>query len=84
MQHNLRKYELIGLLLIFLSGTSLGIGIYIASWGANRPLFYGSLEHLIKGRELLIFPLFFGTAALLWALGHIELREAMPGKKRKW
>ena len=41
MQHNLRRYELIGLILIFLAGTSLGIGLYMVIWGANRPLFYG-------------------------------------------
>lgn len=84
MQHNLRRYELIGLILIFLAGTSLGIGLYMVIWGANRPLFYGSLDHLIKGKELLLFPLFFGTSALLWVLGKIELREALPGKKKRW
>jgi len=84
MQHNLRKYELIGIFMIFLAGTSLGIGLYIVAWGANRPLFYGSLGHLIKGNEYLIFPLFFGTAAVLWVMGQIELKEALPGKKKKW
>lgn len=62
----------------------MGIGLYVVLWGANRPLFYGSLDQLIRGREFLLFPLFFGLGALLWVLGKIELREAMPGKKRRW
>jgi len=84
MGHNLQTYEIIGLILIFLGGTTLGIGLYVVLWGANRPLFYGSLDQLIRGREFLLFPLFFGLGALLWVLGKIELREAMPGKKRRW
>lgn len=81
MKSNVRRHELMGLLLVFLSGTCLGIGLFITYWGANRPLFYGSLDYLLGGRELIIFPLFFGTAALLWVLGQIELKEMRPGKR---
>lgn len=82
MKHNLRRHEMIGLILVFLAGTCLGIGLYITFWGANRPLFHDSIDYLIKGKELLLFPLFYGSAALLWSLGQIELKEARPGKKR--
>lgn len=82
MPHNLRKYEIIGLVLIFLAGTLFGIGIYMAVWGANRPIFYGSLDYLLEGKEFLLFPLLFGLAALFWAIGNIELKEALPGKRR--
>jgi len=83
MKSNLRKHEIIGLVMMFLSGTCLGIGLYLTFWGANRPIFYGSLDYLIKGKEFLLFPLFYGLAALLWALGNIEIKEALPGKKRE-
>ncbi|MAG08101.1 hypothetical protein CMO89_01400 [Candidatus Woesearchaeota archaeon] len=80
MPHNIRKHEFIGLLLIFLAGTCLGIGLYLTIWGANRPIFYNSLDYLIKGKEMLIFPIFFGIGGILWVLGKIELKEAMPGR----
>ena len=82
MRHNLRKHELIGLILVFLAGTSLGLGLYITFWGANRPIFYGSLDFLLSGREFLLFPLFYGSAAVLWTLGQIELKDVAPGKGR--
>lgn len=84
MVSNLKRHEVIGIILIFLAGTCIGIGLYITVWGANRPLFYGSLDSLIGGREFLLFPLFYGIGALLWVLGNIELREAMPGRGKKW
>jgi len=77
----MRKHEFIGLLLIFLAGTCLGTGLYLTVWGANRPIFYNSLDYLIKGKELLIFPIFFGIGLILWVLGKIELKEAMPGRR---
>ncbi|RMF07084.1 hypothetical protein D6764_00650 [Candidatus Woesearchaeota archaeon] len=83
VKSNLKKHELVGLLLVFLAGTCLGIGLFIVLWGANRPLYYGSLDYLIRGRELIVFPLFFGTAALLWALGQVELRWMKPGRGLK-
>jgi len=79
---NLRKHEVVGLILVFLSGCLLGIGLYITFWGANRPLFHGSLDFLIHGKEFLLFPLFYGFGFVLWSLGQIELKEALPGKKR--
>ncbi len=81
-RHNLRKHELLGLFFLFLAASLFGIALYLTFWGANRPLFYGSLDYLLKGKELLLFPLLYGTAAVLWALGRIELKEATPGKRR--
>ena len=82
MKSNLKKHEFIGLVMIFLSGTLLGMGLYITFWGANRPLFYGSLEQLIRGKEFLLFPMFYGLGLVLFALGQIELKEALPGKRQ--
>ena len=81
-RHNLRKHEILGLVFLFIAGSLLGVGLYLTFWGANRPIFYGSLDYLLKGKELLLFPLLYGTAAVLWALGRIELKEATPGKRR--
>ena len=81
-KHNLRKHEILGLFFLFIAGSLFGLGLYLTFWGANRPIFYGSLEYLLKGKELLILPLTYGTAAVLWALGWIELKEATPGKRR--
>lgn len=78
----IERHEAIGLLLIFLSGTCLGIGLYITFWGANRPLLFGSIGYLIKGKEFLLFPLFYGIGFVLWALGQIELKEMKPKKKK--
>jgi hypothetical protein len=78
---NLRRHEYMGLMLIFLSGTLIGLGLYITIWGAVRPLYYDNLDYLIQGKELLLFPLFYGLGFVLWSLGKIELKEAMPGKK---
>jgi len=81
-KHNLRKHEILGLVFLFIAGSLLGLGLYLTAWAAYRPIFYGSSAYLLKGKELLLFPLIFGTAAVLWALGRIELKEAMPGKRR--
>jgi len=81
MKSSIEKHELIGLSMIFLSGTCLGLGLYITFWGANRPLLFGSMSYLLKGKEFLLFPIFFGTGFLLWALGQIELKEMKPGRK---
>ncbi|MFH2021454.1 MAG: hypothetical protein ABIJ34_08645 [archaeon] len=83
MVSNLKKHEIIGLLMIFLSGTLIGFGLYLTFWGANRPLFFGRLDQLISGREFLLFPMFYGLGLVLFELGKIELKEAMPGKNRK-
>jgi hypothetical protein len=83
MGSNFRKHELIGLLMVFMGGTLLGFGLYLIMWGANRPLFYGSLQFLMSGREYLVFPVFFGVGLVLLALGQIELKEAVPGKGRR-
>ena len=81
MVSNLKRHEFIGLVMLFLSGTLIGVGLYMTFWGANRPLFHGSLNYLISGKEYLIFPLFYGLGFVFWALGNIELKEAMPGKR---
>ncbi|NTV24087.1 MAG: hypothetical protein HGA85_07000 [Nanoarchaeota archaeon] len=79
---SVRKHELVGLVMVFLSGTLLGFGLYITFWGANRPLFYNTIDALIKGKEFLLFPLFYGFSFLLMALGMIELKEMKPGRRR--
>ena len=83
MVTNFRKHEFIGLLMIFMGGTLLGFGLYLTMWGANRPIFYGSLQYLMTGREFIVFPLFFGLGLVLLALGKIELKEMVPGKGRR-
>ena len=81
MKHNLRTHEHIGLFLIFAGATWLGFGIYGTLLAANRLLL--AEVPLISGKELLIFPIFYGLGALLLALGRIELKEALPGKGRR-
>jgi hypothetical protein len=82
LKSNLKRHELIGLIMIFLSGTLLGLGLYITFWGANRPLLFGNMDYLLKGKEFLLFPIFYGFSFVLFALGQIELKEAMPGRRR--
>jgi len=81
VKHNLKIHELMGLFLLFIGATWLGLGIYATLLGANRLLmdFFPPLS----GYELLIFPIFYGLGAVLLALGRIELREALPGKGRR-
>ncbi|MCX8147139.1 MAG: hypothetical protein N3D84_01590 [Candidatus Woesearchaeota archaeon] len=84
MEHNLRRHEIIGLILIFLAATCIGIGLYLTLMGAiGRPLLRQSSDFFLKGKEFVIFPIFFGIGALLWELGKIELKDVMPGKMRK-
>jgi len=78
---NLRHHEIIGLFLVFLGATWLGFALYGTMLAANRLLL--SQVPLIAGKELLVFPIFYGLGALMFALGQIELREAMPGKGRR-
>ena len=80
MNHNLKKHEHIGLLLVFIGATWLGFALYGTLLAANR-LVVPAMP-LISGRELLIFPLFYGVGALLLMLGTIELKEVLPGKNR--
>ena len=80
VRHNLKKHEHMGLLLIFVGATWLGFAVYGTLLAANRLLLTNI--PLIAGKELLIFPLFYGFGALMLMLGHIELREALPGKNR--
>ncbi len=80
-KHNVKMHEFIGLALIFIGATWLGFAVYGTMLAANRLLL--AQVPLIAGRELFIFPIFYGLGALLLALGHIELREAMPGKGRR-
>ncbi|MFC1690865.1 hypothetical protein ACFL0W_01680 [Nanoarchaeota archaeon] len=78
MVSNLRKHEIIGLIMLFLAGTCFGAGIYITFYMAN---FYGELNQILRGGGFVIFPLFFGVGSVLWALGKIELKYVTPGKK---
>lgn len=78
---NIRHHEFIGLFLIFVGATWLGFALYGTLLAANRLLLTN--VPLLVGKELLIFPIFYGFGALLLVLGSIELREAMPGKRRK-
>ncbi len=80
IRHNLKKHEHIGLFLIFAGATWLGFALYGTLLAANRMLV--PQMPLIAGKELLVFPLFFGIGALLFVLGQIELKEALPGKNR--
>ncbi len=82
MVSNLKRHEFIGLLMMFAAGTLLGLGLYLTLWGANRPLYYGSLDQLMRGKEFLLFPLFYGFSFVLFALGQVELKEALPGKRK--
>lgn len=77
---NIKQHEFIGLFLIFVGATWLGFALYGTLLAANRLLLTN--VPLLVGKELLIFPLFYGLGALLLVLGSIELREAMPGKRR--
>jgi len=76
-----KRNEILGLVMIYLGGTLLGLGLYATFWGANRPLFYSSVDQLIQGYEWLIFPGFYGLGFLLLALGKIEIKEVKPRKK---
>jgi hypothetical protein len=81
MKTNLKKHELAGLFLVFVGSTWLGIGLYSTLLAANRILLAN--VPLISGKDLIIFPLFYGLSALMFVMGKIELREAMPGKGRR-
>ncbi len=67
--------------LVFIGATWLGFALYGTMLAANR-LLLASIP-LIAGRELFIFPIFYGLGALLLVLGAIELKEALPGKGRR-
>lgn len=84
MKSNLRKHEIIGLILIILGYSSLGYGLYVLMWAVSKAAFIcKDANCLLQGKELLIIPLFFGLAGLFIALGKIEVKEAVPGKYRK-
>ena len=80
MKYNLKIHELIGLVMIFLAGSLLGFGLYITFWGAIRVLYNNS--DLLGAQEFLLFPMCYGWAFVLYELGKIELKEAMPGRRR--
>jgi len=76
-------HEFIGLILIFLAATSIGIGLYLVLLGAvGRPLLHQNPDYFLKGKDFMLFPIFFGVGAVLWVMGKIELKEALPGKNR--
>ena len=84
MKHNVKVHEFIGLILLFLAATSIGIGLYLTLLGAvGRPLLNASSNFFLQGKEFILFPLFYGVGAVLWAIGRIELKEALPGKNRE-
>lgn len=78
----MRKHEILGLVYQFIGATSFGFGLYFTVVLAVRPLLYNSAAYSASGNEWLLFPLFFGLAGLLWTLGGIELKEALPGHRR--
>lgn len=78
----MKKHEFIGLVMIFFSGALMGLGLYMTFWAAIRPLYYSSLNYLIKWHEILFLMLIFGMSYLLKSLGKIEIKEALPGSKR--
>jgi hypothetical protein len=80
MRHNMKKHEHIGLLLIFLGTTWFGFALYGTLLAANRMLVQNM--PLIAGKELLLFPMFYGISAVIFMMGIIELRELKPGKNR--
>lgn len=80
---NLRKHEILGLFYQLIGATSVGVGIYYAVWFAVKPLVYGSVALTPSGSDWWLFPLFFGLGGLLWTLGGIEIKEALPGHRRK-
>ena len=75
MKHNLKAHEIAGLVLIFIGGTSIGLGAYYIVATAFRK---GS----VFGPEVIVFPILFGLGFLLFELGKIELKEVPPGKRR--
>ena len=84
MKHNVRIHEFIGLILIFLGATCFGIGLYLTLVGAiGRPLLHQDSDYFLKLKDFVLFPIFYGIGALLWSLGKIELKEALPGKNRE-
>jgi hypothetical protein len=80
MKHNIKKHEHMGLLLVFFGATWLGFALYGTLLAANRMLVQNM--PLIAGKELLIFPMFYGLGAILLVMGNIEIREMLPGKNR--
>lgn len=79
MDGRFRKHEILGLVYQFIGMTSIGIGIYFAVSFAVRPIINQSVLFTVQTGEWLLFPLFFGLGGVLWALGTIEIKEAMPG-----
>lgn len=79
VKHNLKAHEHIGLFLVFIGASWIGMGLYSTLLAANRLVAEMSL---ISGKELIMIPLFYGLGALVLVLGSIELREVLPGKNR--
>ena len=76
---NLKIHELIGMILIFVGASWLGLGIYSTMLASNRLLVD---IPLLSTNQLLIFPVFYGLGALLIAFGTIELKHTLPGRNR--
>ena len=80
---NLRKHEILGLFYQLVGASSIGVGIYYAVWFAVKPLAVGSLAATPAGSDWWVLILFFGLGGLLWSLGSVEIKEALPGHRRK-
>ena len=72
MKLNLKTNECIGLFLIFLGASWFGFALYGTLLAANRQV---AAIPLIAGKELFIFPIFYGLSALLVILGNKELKK---------
>lgn len=80
---NLRNHEILGLFYQFVGAASVGIGVYLAVWFAIKPLVYNSPAFVPSTGEWVALVVFCGLGALLWSLGGIEIKEALPGHRRK-
>ena len=82
MRSNFKVHEIIGIFMIFLGGTMIGLGVYFTVWGVMRAIYHNDLSFLFSAKELLVFPFFYGLGFVLYSLGQIELRDAIPGRRR--
>jgi hypothetical protein len=81
VRHNVKHHEFVGFVLVFAGFSWMGFAVYGTMLAANR-LLLANIP-LIAGKELLLFPLFYGIAGLLVTFGFVELRESLPGKGYK-
>ncbi len=72
MKFNLKTNECVGLFLVFMGASWFGFAMYGTLLAANRQI---AAIPLIAGKELFIFPIFYGLSALLMTLGWKELKN---------